>query len=136
MQKKMAAKMNFYSSVLKPLLFFLDAERAHSLAIIALKLGLYPRSFQSPDPILKTKLWGLDFPTPIGMAAGFDKNAEVFGALLKLGFGFVETGTVTPLAQPGNDKPRMFRLPDDLGVINRLGFNNLGLSSYTQNIKK
>lgn len=78
----------------------------------------------------------MEFPTPIGMAAGFDKNAEVFEALLKLGFGFVETGSVTPLAQPGNDKPRMFRLPEDQGVINRLGFNNLGLSAYTRNIKK
>jgi dihydroorotate dehydrogenase len=89
-----------------------------------------------PDSILRTNLWGLDFPTPIGMAAGFDKNAEVFEALLSLGFGFVETGSVTPLAQPGNDKPRMFRLPEDQGVINRLGFNNLGLAPYTQNIKQ
>ena len=84
--------MNFYASVLRPLLFCLDAERAHHLAILGLKLGLYPRSSKTPDPILKTKLWDLEFPTPIGMAAGFDKNAEVFEALLDLGFGFVETG--------------------------------------------
>jgi dihydroorotate dehydrogenase len=117
------------------LLFCLDAERAHHLAILSLKLGLYPRSPKAPDPVLKTKLWDLEFPTPIGMAAGFDKNAEVFEALLNLGFGFVETGSVTPLAQLGNDKPRMFRLPEDGGVINRLGFNNRGLDSYTKNLK-
>ncbi len=128
--------MNFYASILRPLLFCLDAERAHHLALLSLKLGLYPRNSKTPDPVLATNLWGLSFPTPIGMAAGFDKNAEVFDPLLNLGFGFVETGSVTPLAQPGNDKPRMFRLPDDQAVINRLGFNNLGLEAYAQNIKK
>ena len=128
--------MNFYTSILKPLLFLLDAESAHHLAILALKWGIYPHSSNRPDPVLKSKLWGLEFPTPIGMAAGFDKNAEVFEALLNLGFGFVETGSVTPLAQPGNDKPRMFRLSEDRGVINRLGFNNNGLAPYTQKLKK
>ena len=112
--------MNFYRSVLRPLLFCLDAERAHHLAIQGLKLGLIPFPAPRFDPVLRTNLMGLDFPTPIGLAAGFDKNAEVFEALLKLGFGFVETGTVTPQAQPGNDKPRMFRLIEDNGVINRL----------------
>lgn len=128
--------MNFYASILRPMLFCLDAELAHHMAIQALKLGLNVRPSKSFDPILRTKLWGLDFPTPIGMAAGFDKNAEVFESLLNLGFGFVETGTVTPLAQPGNDKPRMFRLPEDHGVINRLGFNNLGLPPYVENFRK
>jgi dihydroorotate dehydrogenase len=128
--------LKFYASILKPLLFCLDAERAHHLAMLSLRLGLYPRRFKSPDPVLKSSLWGLEFPTPIGMAAGFDKNAEVFDALLNLGFGFVETGSVTPLAQPGNVKPRLFRLLEDQGVINRLGFNNLGLDAYTRNIKK
>jgi len=127
--------VNFYASILRPLLFLLDAESAHHLAIQALKLGAYSRNKNRPDPVLKSSLWGLEFPTPIGMAAGFDKNAEVFEALLNLGFGFVETGSVTPLAQPGNDKPRMFRLPEDRGVINRLGFNNKGLVPYTQKLK-
>jgi len=131
----MVAVVNFYASVLRPLLFLLDAESAHHLAIQALKWGVYPRSVNPPDPVLKFDLWDLEFPTPIGMAAGFDKNAEVFEALLNLGFGFVETGSVTPLAQSGNDKPRMFRLPEDHGVINRLGFNNNGLVSYTQKFK-
>ncbi len=118
------------------MLFCLDAERAHSIAIQALKMGVYSRPSKTSDPVLKTELWDLEFPTPIGMAAGFDKNAEVFEALLDLGFGFVETGSVTPLAQPGNDKPRMFRLLEDQGVINRLGFNNRGLVSYTQKFKE
>jgi len=131
----MVAVVNFYASILKPLLFLLDAESAHHLAIQALKLGAYSRNKIRPDLVLKSSLWGLEFPTPIGMAAGFDKNAEVFEALLNLGFGFVETGSVTPLAQPGNDKPRMFRLPEDCGVINRLGFNNKGLEPYTQKLK-
>ncbi|MBT3989076.1 MAG: quinone-dependent dihydroorotate dehydrogenase [Rhodospirillaceae bacterium] len=128
--------MNFYRSVLRPLLFCLDAERAHHLAIQGLKLGLIPFPAPRFDPVLRTNLMGLDFPTPIGLAAGFDKNAEVFEALLKLGFGFVETGTVTPQAQPGNDKPRMFRLIEDNGVINRLGFNNLGLDRYKAKIRR
>ncbi len=128
--------MKFYASILGPLLFCLDAEHAHYLSLISLKLGLYPRYIKRPDPILKSKLWDLEFPTPLGVAAGFDKNAEVFDPLLKLGFGFVETGTVTPLAQIGNDKPRMFRLPEDSGLINRLGFNNKGLGYYTRNIMR
>ena len=128
--------MKFYASILGPLLFCLDAERAHQLGLIALKLGFYPTIRKAPDPILKSKLWGLEFLTPLGVAAGFDKNADVFDPLLKLGFGFVETGTVTPKAQAGNEKPRMFRLPEDLGFINRLGFNNKGLEYYTNNIMR
>ena len=128
--------MKVYASIVAPLLFCLDAERAHSLALISLKLGFSPRYLEKPDPILKSKLWGMEFPTPIGLAAGFDKNAEVFKSLLNLGFGFVETGTVTPIPQKGNDKPRMFRLPEDLGFINRLGFNNKGLDYYTKNIER
>ena len=122
--------MNFYTSILRPLLFSLDAERAHHLALMSLKFGCYPRYIKKPDPVLASKLWGLEFPTPLGVAPGFDKNAEVFIPLLKLGFGFVETGTVTPLAQIGNEKPRMFRLPEDFGFINRLGFNNKGLEYF------
>ena len=107
----------------------LDAERAHGLAIKALRLGLGPHG-RPDDPILATRLAGLALPNCIGLAAGFDKNAEAFGPMLRAGFGFVECGTVTPLAQPGNPRPRMFRLAEDQGVINRLGFNNQGLVPY------
>jgi dihydroorotate dehydrogenase len=133
---KSGVKLKFYKSILGPLLHRLDPERAHQLSILCLKLGIYPRRFRLPDPVLQSRLWGLNFPLPIGVAAGFDKNAEVFNELLNLGFGFVETGTVTPLAQFGNDKPRMYRLREDQGIINRLGFNNLGLDSYSGQIKK
>ena len=104
----------------------LDAETAHNVTLKALKSGLVPSSCSSPDPRCRVRLWDLDFPNPLGMAAGFDKNGEVPDALLKLGFGFTEVGSVTPLAQPGNPKPRAFRLPADQGVINRYGFNNEG----------
>jgi dihydroorotate dehydrogenase len=111
--------------LLRPLLFALDPEAAHGLAIAALKAGVYPRA-PAPDPRLRRRLLGLDFPNPIGLAAGFDKNAEVVDAALALGFGFVEVGTVTPLPQAGNPKPRMVRLTTDRAIINRLGFNNEG----------
>jgi dihydroorotate dehydrogenase len=106
-----------------------EPERAHGLAIQALKRGLVPRPAIPADPILRTTVWGIEFPNPIGLAAGFDKNAEVPDAMLDLGFGFVEIGSVTPRAQPGNPKPRMFRLSEDEGVINRLGFNCEGLAA-------
>ena len=110
--------------LVRPLLFRLDPERAHALSIAALKA--LPRRTPRLTPTLATKVAGLTFPNPVGLAAGYDKNAEVFGPLLGLGFGFVEVGTLTPRAQPGNAKPRMFRLPEDRAVINRLGFNNHG----------
>ncbi len=110
----------------RPALLALDAERAHELAIEALKSGLYPRCRTANDPALAVRLWDLDFPNPIGMAAGFDKSAEVPDALLDTGFGFVEVGTVTPKPQDGNPRPRVFRAPRDHAVINRLGFNNDG----------
>lgn len=113
-------------TVTRPLFELLGPERSHALAILALKSGLHPRQSGRDDPRLAMKLWDLDFPNPLGIAAGFDKNAEVPDPLLKLGFGFVEAGTVTPLAQEGNPRPRMFRLSDDDAVINRLGFNNQG----------
>jgi dihydroorotate dehydrogenase len=103
----------------------LDAEQAHGLAIKLLKFAPLPPRGRD-DPRLAVSAFGLDFPNPIGMAAGFDKNAEVPDALLRLGFGFVEVGTITPLPQPGNPRPRLFRLPSDGGVINRLGFNSMG----------
>jgi len=111
--------------LLFPVIQKYDAEDAHRLAIAGLKhLPLWPKPVD--DPRLSTSVFGLDFPNPIGLAAGFDKNAEVPEAMLKLGFGFVEIGTVTPQPQPGNARPRIFRLPADEAVINRLGFNNEG----------
>ena len=106
----------------------LDPERAHELAVKGLELGLFPRS--SPDdPRLACDVLGLRFPNPLGMAAGFDKNARVFTPLLSMGFGFVEVGTLTPRAQSGNPSPRIFRSGADRAVINRLGFNNEGQDS-------
>ena len=111
--------------LLRPLAFLLDAETAHRATIAALKLvpARKPRSFPKS---LETTVAGLTFPSPVGLAAGFDKDAEVPGQMLGLGFGFVETGTLTPRPQPGNPKPRLFRLREDRAVINRLGFNNRG----------
>ncbi|HEY5818540.1 MAG TPA: quinone-dependent dihydroorotate dehydrogenase [Mesorhizobium sp.] len=110
----------------RQLLFAFDPETAHGLSISALRCGL-PVAFPAPkDARLKLRVAGLDFPNPLGMAAGYDKNAEVPDRLLALGFGFAEVGTVTPLPQSGNPKPRIFRLTGDSAVINRLGFNNEG----------
>lgn len=116
-------------SLLRPALFSLDAERAHGLAITGLKLvgGGAPR--RAADEALATTVAGLDFPNPLGMAAGFDKDAEVPDALLGQGFGFVEVGSITPLPQSGNPRPRLFRLPEDRAVINRMGFNNSGAAA-------
>ena len=116
-------------------LFLLDPETAHRVAIGALKaipLGKTP----PPGGPLQIELCGIDFPNPIGMAAGFDKDAEVPDALLRLGFGFAETGSVTPLPQPGNPKPRLFRLTEDRAVINRMGFNNRGVMAARANLLK
>ncbi|SMD18916.1 quinone-dependent dihydroorotate dehydrogenase [Rhizobium sp. RU36D] len=107
-------------------LFLFDPETAHGLSIAALKSGLLPACRLAADPSLKVEVAGLTFANPLGMAAGYDKNAEVPDALLKLGFGFTEIGTVTPLPQSGNPRPRIFRLTADNAVINRLGFNNEG----------
>ena len=116
-------------SVLRPFLFNLDPETAHDFAIRSLKFNLLPsKVFEVEDEqMLKIELFGKKFPNPIGLAAGFDKSAEAYNSLLKLGFGFVEVGTVTPLKQFGNSKPRIFRLENDGALINRLGFNNDGM---------
>ncbi len=111
-----------------PCLRLLPPEAAHDLTLRALALGLVRVRAAPPDPILRTQVWGRDFPNPIGLAAGFDKNALVPDAMLRFGFGFVEIGSVTPLPQAGNPKPRIFRLAADGAVINRLGFNNDGLA--------
>jgi dihydroorotate dehydrogenase len=117
---------SLFSALLRPALFSLDAEQAHGLGIKALKTGLLPMPTMVPDSRLTVRAAGFSFPNPVGMAAGFDKNAEVPDALLRLGFGFTEVGTITPKPQNGNPKPRVFRLVEDRAVINRLGFNNEG----------
>ena len=116
-------------SILRPLLFNLDPETTHDLAIQALKFNILPdKIFEVKDEqMLSISLLGKNFPNPIGLAAGFDKSAEAYNSLLKLGFGFIEVGTVTPLKQLGNSKPRIFRLEQDQALINRLGFNNDGI---------
>ena len=121
----------------RPALFFLDPERAHAVSIRALKLG-FARTMRrrSDDPILATKVWNLTFPNPIGLAAGFDKHAEVCDAALALGFGFVEAGTVTPRPQPGNSGQRLYRLTEDEAVINRFGFNSRGIAPFIANLAR
>ena len=123
-------------SVLRPFLFNLDPETAHDLAIQSLKYNPFPsKMFEVEDEqMLSIELLGKKFPNPIGLSAGFDKSAEVYNSLLKLGFGFVEVGTVTPLKQYGNPKPRVFRLEDDHALINRLGFNNDGMETIKARI--
>ena len=123
-------------SKIRPFIFKLDPELAHDLAIKALKTNLIAKDYKKNESILKTKLFGKEIPNPIGIAAGFDKNAEVYNPLFKLGFGFVEVGTVTPLSQYGNPKPRVFRLEEDCALINRLGFNNNGADDVRSRIIK
>lgn len=127
--------MDYYSFV-GPLVRLLPAESAHQTALCGLKYGLLPKNTSPLSPLLKTECLGLDFKTPVGLAAGFDKNAEVTDALLAQGFGFVEVGTVTPLPQPGNPRPRLFRLLEDEGLINWLGFNNKGVHVFAENLRK
>ena len=124
-------------SKLRSLIFKIDPEKAHNLAIQSLKLNLVSNIFDENknDPIFKTRIFDKELDNPIGMAAGFDKNAEVYNALFRLGFGFVEVGTVTPLKQYGNPKPRVFRLVEDEALINRLGFNNHGAEVVLDRIK-
>ena len=123
----------------RPFLFAFDAERAHGLGLASLEAayrsGLNPLIAKPPKP-LPTKAFGLTFPNPVGLAAGLDQNGAPIDALLALGFGFVEVGTVTPRPQPGNPKPRMFRLPRQEAVINRLGFNNEGVDALVRNVER
>lgn len=123
----------------RPFLFHLDAETAHGLGLqameVAYRAGLNPLLSRRPAP-LPTKAFGLTFPNPVGLAAGLDKNGAHIDALMSLGFGFVEVGTVTPRPQAGNPKPRMFRLPEHEAVINRLGFNNGGVDALVRNVEK
>ena len=122
-------------SVLASALRLLPPERAHGATLWALRHGLGPRLSEPDDPILACALWGRSFGNPIGIAAGFDKNAEAPAALRAMGFGFVEVGSVTPRPQPGNPRPRLFRLPEDGAVINRMGFNNDGVSAVAARLK-
>jgi dihydroorotate dehydrogenase len=122
-------------ALVRPLLRALSPETAHRLTLAALAAGLGGRARTADPAILAQRLWGLDFANPIGIAAGFDKNALVPDALLRLGFGFVEIGTVTPLPQPGNARPRVFRLDADRALINRLGFNSGGLDRVARRLE-
>lgn len=122
-------------SVLRPALFGLDAENAHRLAVRILAAAPARATASKGAGPLRQRLWGLEFPNPIGLAAGFDKNAEAFRAALGLGFGFVEIGSVTPRPQPGNPRPRLFRLVKDRAVINRMGFNNDGMERVASRLE-
>ncbi len=121
--------------LVRPLLGLIDPETSHRMALAGLKSGLYPRPEPFDDPILASRLWEIDFANPVGLAAGFDKNAEAVNQLLQAGFGFVEVGSVTPRPQPGNPRPRLFRLPDDGAVINRMGFNNDGAEALARQLR-
>ena len=113
----------------------LEPEHAHAVTLWALEHGLGPSAAEeTDDPVLASQLWGMSLPNPVGMAAGFDKDARAFNPVLRMGFGFVEVGTVTPRAQLGNPKPRVFRLPEDGAVINRLGFNSGGVEAAARRL--
>jgi len=131
---------NFYA-LIRPVLRRLPAEAARDLTLRALELGLgrlmIDGASQEPDSrILAQRLWGLDFANPVGLAAGYDKDARIPGAMLRLGFGFVEIGTVTPRPQAGNRKPRLFRLEEDEAIVNRMGFNNDGLDAAVERLSR
>lgn len=120
----------------RPLLFALDPEQAHEVTLRSLEAGLYPRATKPDDPRLGVKLWGMALPNPIGIAAGFDKDARVPDAMLRIGFGFAEIGTVTPRPQAGNPRPRVFRLIGHRAIINRLGFNNGGHDAALRRLQR
>src|SRR5215469_9627712 len=131
---------DFYP-LIRPVLQRLPPEVAHALTISALEAGwgrfVHDRIARAPDPpILAQRLWGLDFPNPVGLAAGYDKNARVTDAMRSFGFGFVEVGTVTPRPQPGNPKPRIFRLEQDRAIVNRMGFNSSGLDAVVSRLSQ
>ena len=124
----------YIASALLPLLRRIDPETAHDFALKALRWGLAGHASGADDPVLAVTVLGRTFSNPIGLAAGFDKDAVAAAALMRLGFGFVETGTVTPRPQAGNSRPRLYRLEPDRAVINRMGFNNGGLDAYRRNL--
>ena len=120
----------------KPFIHLLDPELAHGLAVKALKSGVIPGAAEKDDPALSQTVWGRTFVNPIGLAAGFDKNAEVADVMMALGFGYAEIGSVTPRPQPGNPRPRLFRLTADRAVINRMGFNNDGMEAVAARLER
>jgi dihydroorotate dehydrogenase len=128
-----------YKRLIRPILFLLPAETAHRLTFIVLKMPgvhyLLKAIYHFSDRRLQRELFGLTFPNPIGLAAGFDKNAEAYRPLSAVGFGFIEIGTVTPLPQPGNPQPRLFRLKADQAIINRMGFNNEGIEAVVRRLR-
>lgn len=132
-----------YKSLIRPILFNFDPEKVHYFTFDALKLLfkipgvslIFKKKFQLNDPRLERKVFGLSFKNPVGLAAGFDKNAVLYKELDQLGFGFVEIGTVTPKGQPGNEKKRLFRLKEDSAIINRMGFNNEGVEAAVKRLK-
>ena len=136
--------MSFYKSIIKPIFFSFNPETIHHVIFRWIKiLGKIPgvsvinRSiFKISDPKLEQELWGLKFSNPVGLAAGFDKDAKLYNELADFGFGFIEIGTLTPEGQPGNAKPRLFRLPEDQALINRMGFNNEGVDAAVERLKK
>jgi dihydroorotate dehydrogenase len=128
--------ISLLASAALPALRLLDPERAHGIALRALACGLVPGASKPDHAALAVACLGRRFTNPIGLAAGFDKNAAAGPALLRLGFGFVETGSVTPRPQSGNPRPRIFRLTEDRAIINRLGFNNQGLATYVRNLAR
>lgn len=127
--------MTLYERVLRPVLFRMDPERAHNLGMALIVRGLV-RGLVVSDPRLRVSRNGIEFPNPIGLAAGFDKNGVTTRRWAGLGFGFAEIGTVTPLAQPGNPAPRLFRFPEQLAVVNRMGFNNAGAAAMAATLRR
>ena len=125
-------------SIIRPFIFKIDPEMAHDLAIQSLKYNFLPSSVfkVENEELLETKIFNTKLKNPIGLAAGFDKSGEVYNSLFKMGFGFVEVGTITPRRQLGNPKPRVFRLEEDKALINRLGFNNHGVDAVVERLKK
>jgi dihydroorotate dehydrogenase len=128
--------MKFYKSFLKPLLFSVDPESAHDLATLFIKKYSGLLNYQYENPSLRRTICGMGFKNPVGLAAGFDKNAELINQIPNLGFGFMEVGTITPKPQEGNPKPRMFRVTDKYALVNSLGFNNDGLYAITKRLEK
>ncbi len=132
-----------YKSIIRPLFFLFSAETAHKLVVNVLRFSfsipgirkLVSKRYIVRSKSLKRKVAGIEFPNPVGLAAGFDKNAKYVNELASFGFGFIEIGTLTPKPQPGNNKPRLFRLIDDQALINRMGFNNLGITNAVKNLK-
>jgi len=133
-----------YKAIIRPILFLLQPETVHHLIVYLLRIGfkvpgvkyLIKKCYAESDKRLKTKFLGMTFDNPVGFAAGFDKNAEVYNQFSNFGFSFIEIGTVTPKPQPGNPKPRSFRIPKDKGLINRMGFNNKGVAYAVQKLSK